>query len=150
MYRFRDTLPIDISEQTISGDLVTIDNSEEMGVVDSLEVSLSPIQAGSGTPSPDNVRPISGRTEVVTIVSPTTDAEDGNTYTTSLGRTVYGGTLDVVSGVLTVDRAMVTLNGSESYWGNDPVTGTNYYQFTAWIRSAKKGASATAVCSTFP
>lgn len=34
---------------------------------------------------------------------------NGNTYTTSLGRTVYGGTLDVVSGVLTVDRAMVDL-----------------------------------------
>jgi predicted phage tail component-like protein len=66
MYRFRDTLPIDISEQTISGDLVTIENPEEMGVVDSLEVSLSPIQAGSGDPSPTNVRPISGRTSVET------------------------------------------------------------------------------------
>lgn len=31
------------------------------------------------------------------------------TYTTSLGQTVYGGTLDMVSGVLTVDRAMVDL-----------------------------------------
>jgi len=34
-------------------------------------------------------------------------------YTTSLGQTVYGGTLDMVSGVLTVDKAMVTLDGSE-------------------------------------
>lgn len=56
-----------------------------------------------------NICPISGRTEVKTIVSPTTSATDGRTYTTSLGRTVYGGTLDVVSGVLTVDRAMVDL-----------------------------------------
>lgn len=39
----------------------------------------------------------------------------GSTYTTSLGQTVYGGTLDLVSGVLTVDRAMVDL-GSLS-WG---------------------------------
>ena len=31
------------------------------------------------------------------------------TYTTPLGRTVYGGTLDVTTGVLTVDRAMVDL-----------------------------------------
>ena len=30
--------------------------------------------------------------------------------------TVYGGTLDVVSGVLTVDRAMVTLDGTEDAW----------------------------------
>ena len=33
----------------------------------------------------------------------------GTTTTTDLGRTVYGGTLDVVSGVLTVDRVMVDL-----------------------------------------
>lgn len=52
MYRFRDTLPIDISEQTISGDLVTIANPEEMGVVDSLEVSLSPIQDLNGYDNP--------------------------------------------------------------------------------------------------
>ena len=52
MYRFRDTLPIDISEQTISGDLVTIENPEEMGVVDSLEVSLSPIQNLNGYDHP--------------------------------------------------------------------------------------------------
>lgn len=43
------------------------------------------------------------------------EAFDGNTYTTSLGRTVYGGTLDVVSGELVVDRAIVTLNGTESW-----------------------------------
>lgn len=52
MYRFRDTLPIDISEQTISGDLVTIENPEEMGVVDSLEVSLEPIQDLNGYDAP--------------------------------------------------------------------------------------------------
>lgn len=33
----------------------------------------------------------------------------GTTYTTDLPQTVYGGTLDVVSGVLTVDRAIVDL-----------------------------------------
>lgn len=47
----------------------------------------------------------------------------GTTYTTDLGRTVYGGTLDVVSGVLTVDRAMVTLDGTER-WANNYATET--------------------------
>lgn len=37
------------------------------------------------------------------------------TFPTEAG-TVYGGTLDVTNGVLTVDRAMVTFDGSES-WG---------------------------------
>ena len=40
----------------------------------------------------------------------------GTTYTTSLGRTVYGGTLDVVSGVLTVTHKIINCNGSEQ-WG---------------------------------
>ena len=39
---------------------------------------------------------------------------DARSFTKSvpLGRTVYGGTLDVVSGVLTVDRAMITIDGT--------------------------------------
>lgn len=115
MYRFRDTLPIDISEKTISGDLVTIENPEEMGVVGSLEVSLEPIQAGSGEPSPSNVRAISGRTEVVTRVAgknllPMTLASlkavntgatwSGNTYTRNgITFTVLTDSADNVTGI---------------------------------------------------
>lgn len=40
----------------------------------------------------------------------------GHTLTIALGQTVYGGTLDVLTGVLTIDRALVTLNGSEDNW----------------------------------
>lgn len=78
----------------------------------SLLVSMEPIQSGSGTPSPDNVRPINGRTGLNIYVSPTPNAADANTYAvdwTSEAGTVYGGTVDVVTGVLTVDRAMVDL-----------------------------------------
>lgn len=61
---------------------------------------INPEQSGSGDPSPSNVRPITGHTELNLV------QKDGNdtvvhTYTTDLGTTVYGGTLDVVSGVLT-------------------------------------------------
>lgn len=35
---------------------------------------------------------------------------NGNTYTTALGRTVYGGTLDVVSGVLTVTHKLLKVS----------------------------------------
>lgn len=49
----------------------------------------------------------------ICINYPSTDhdyhAYNGTSYTTDLGRTVYGGTLDVVSGELVVDRAMVDL-----------------------------------------
>ena len=45
------------------------------------------------------------------------------TYTTTLGRTVYGGTLDVVSGELTVDRVVDTMSITSMY---APTSGGNY------------------------
>lgn len=95
--------------ETASGDIVTVENPNGILAVKSLEIDLEPMQSGSGTPSPTNIRPISGHTSVDVIVSPTTSASDGTTYTTALGRTVYGGTLDVTSGVLTVDRRAFTI-----------------------------------------
>lgn len=59
----------------------------------------------------------------VSINYPSTDTTyhtyNGNTYTTSLGTTVYGGTLDLVSGELTVDRAIYDL--SSFTWTFDSV-----------------------------
>ena len=77
----------------------------------SLKVAVTPYQDLShGDPSPSNICPISGWDEAVVTVaddaeSPTTSHE----YTIDLNGTRYGGTLDVVSGVLTVDRAYVDL-----------------------------------------
>ena len=52
-----------------------------------------------------NICPISGHTDVTVTVASTS----GDDTTVSLGRTVYGGTLDVTTGELTVDRAYVDL-----------------------------------------
>ena len=205
---------------TASGSIASFSDGQSVIPMVSLLADIEPIQSGTGTPSPDNVRPISGRTEVVThrtgknlfdkskatlgkYINPTPqeitkpekahsdyikikpntlyymsgfadsgyyavlafDENDnritwyggaskdapfvvttpsnarfailnfnieqidtlmfcesseavayepyhGDTYTTDLGQTVYGGTLDVVSGELVVDRAMTTFDGS--------------------------------------
>ena len=55
----------------LSADVLTVDYSGNPIVINNasavpakaLKVKLEPIQSGSGTPSPENVRPISGRTE---------------------------------------------------------------------------------------
>lgn len=61
---------------------------------------------------------------------PSTDTEyhayEGDTYTTSLGQTVYGGTLDVVSGELVVDRKGVTFDGSSDEVWSKYGTGTRF------------------------
>ena len=222
--------------ETESGPIVEIEASET-DKVKSLSVALEPIQEGSGTPSPDNVRPISGRTECVTYVSginvwdeewevggidpatganvgsseirsknyikvlpntayychvgssagqtyniksrfydadknyigtggtwkynstftipsgaqylrfamqpeygttynhdisinyPSTDhdyhAYNGNTYTTDLGRTVYGGDVEVVGGALTDKWGFITFDGTENWYEVRTGTGAN-------------------------
>lgn len=88
---------------TVQGDVVTFDAPEGTGFK-SLVVDIEPTQTGSGTPSPSNVRPITGWSGVNVYVSPTQDAQDATVYPVSFSSagTVYGGTVDVVSGVLTV------------------------------------------------
>lgn len=95
-----------------SGTVSTIDDGTVLPMP-SLKVGIEPVQEGSGDPSPENIRPISGWTAANIAVSPTTSAEDGTTYTIEFRDgdnplTVYGGTLDVTSGELTVDRAFLT------------------------------------------
>lgn len=67
-----------------------------------------------------NICPISGRTGLSVYVSPTQDQQDATTYSvdwTSEAGTVYGGTLDVVTGVLTVDRASISSYAGETLPG---------------------------------
>lgn len=70
-----------------------------------------------------------------------------NTYTASLGQTVYGGTLDLVSGVLTVDKAMVDM-GSLT-WSK----GT-YFSSSGIASAVKKPSSNSvavdAICEWYP
>lgn len=122
LYKFRDTTPINTDPVTATGEIVTVDASDEITDLVGVVASIEPIQSGSGTPSPANIRPISGHTECITYVSPTTSETDATTYTTDLGRTVYGGTLDVVSGVLNVTHANIASYNGEtlpSTWISD-------------------------------
>lgn len=69
------------------------------------------IEAGSNTTSYEpyaNICPITGRTGAEIVVKDEDDVTQ-DTVTISFGQTVYGGTLNVETGVLTVDRAIVDL-----------------------------------------
>lgn len=78
----------------------------------------------------------------ISINYPSTDTayhsgKDNATYQIQLGQTVYGGTLDVINGVLTVDRAMFTFTGAESFIEN-----------TAWGAYAKLYNTGVAILSS--
>jgi len=108
-----ETVEADV--QTESGEIVTFETVAE-STITSASVSLSPIQSGSGDPSPTNIRPISGHTGAELNVAAEYDAEDKTTYSVTFTDqgTVYGGTFDFVSGKLKVTQAGKL--GSEFTW----------------------------------
>lgn len=106
-------------KKTASGSVASFADGADGIPMVSVVADIDAVQSGSGDPSPDNVRPISGWDSVNVTVSPTLDTQDGTTYTITLPQTVYGGTLDVVSGVLTIDTYCML--ASSRTWNKSPV-----------------------------
>ena len=62
----------------------------------------------------------------------------GTTYTISLGSTVYGGTLDVTKGILTVDKTCVTLDPSATWIKNAEITASNSFTSQPFFTNYKR------------
>lgn len=75
-----------------------------------VKAKWEPVQEGSGTPSPENIRPIKGR-DSVTI----TRQEDNQVITLTLPETVYGGEVDAVTGEGINEWKSITLDGTETW-----------------------------------
>ncbi len=114
---------------TASGAVAHFDDGADDIPVRSLLVGIAPVQSGSGVPSPNNVRPISGWTGV-TISQSGEDTSDPETLPISWqseAGTVYGGTLDVTSGLLTVTHGCVVLNGNANIRTNGITANTSRF-----------------------
>ena len=103
-------------ENVLTGDVVEITNGVGGDSPTQLSAKIVPVQAGSGTPSPTNIRAISGRTGAVFT---RTNDVGGNAVTmsfdwTSVG-TVYGGEIDALAGKLRSAGILKTLDGTESW-----------------------------------
>lgn len=99
-----------------TGNPVTIPEYKELV---KLTTKFSPKQAGTGDPSPDNVRPISGWGSVKVTVSNESESHD---YDITLPETIYGGTADAVTGegsnlYLYKELAIADMNNAEDYPG---------------------------------
>jgi len=112
-----------------SSDSVTFTQGAYIRVnVNQSNLDICQIELGSTATSYapySNICPISGFSEGNVHVSPTTDAQDGTTYSVSWesqAGTVYGGNVDLVSGVLTVTHANIASYDGEtlpSTWISD-------------------------------
>lgn len=79
-----------------SGSIATFDTDLTDNLVKCI-ANIQAVQSGSGTPSPSNPRSISGFSNCVITANSTP-------ITVALGQTVYGGYLNVLSGVLTITQ----------------------------------------------
>lgn len=125
-------------EYTATGNPATF-NTNVSKPLRQLLIPFTPVQSGTGDPSPENVRSITGWTGINVTSNGTTIPI---TFPAEVG-TVYGGSLDVVTGVLTVNRAVFVPTFTESGWTK---TGASN-----WWRnsSSKKRGADTAICSHF-
>ena len=108
-------------EFSVSGNPVTCNPVEDYPL--SAVVSLEPKQAGSGDPSPENVRPISGYDSVT--VTQSKDKAQVKQITLTLPETIYGGTVDAVSGAGNKNAKIVVVDGNEIKFS--PGVNPNYW-----------------------
>ena len=85
-----------------------------------VKATFLPKQAGTGDPSPENVRPISGYDSVT--VTQSKDEAQVKQITLTLPETIYGGTVDAVTGVgseetIMFELAVADMNNDENYPG---------------------------------
>lgn len=132
---------------TVSGSVANFSDGADDITMSELTIDITPIQSGSGTPSISNVRPISGWTGA-TISHSGEDTSTPETLSISWqaqAGTVYGGTLDVRTGVLTVNKAVVDM-GTLSWTGSSG----NYWGVNKTAIGAKQVNNIDLICSVYP
>lgn len=114
-----------------------------------VKAKWEPVQEGSGTPNPENIRPIKGR-DSVTI----TRQEDNQVITLTLPETVYGGEVDAVSGEVAETWGLVMLDGAEKWTVSGKLLDnkTDWYYVSSKIPNAVNAAPQknNEICSHYP
>lgn len=113
-----------------------------------MKAKWEPVQEGSGTPSPENIRPIKGR-DSVTI----TRQEDNQVITLTLPETVYGGEVDAVTGDAKETWKTLTLDGTGK-WETQTTAIPGKFGFTLQVPGIatpeNPGIKGDIVCSQYP
>ena len=107
--------------KSASGDIASFSDGADNVPVSELIVNITATQAGSGTPSPSNPRPISGHSScTITVEDDIDNPQEVNTVTISLGDTYYGGTLNVTTGVLNITWLTDIYNSNSGFSNHAP------------------------------
>lgn len=144
-YLVSGNVPVNVSvtADTFSGSSVTFENNTGADRVSGMSVEVVPAQSGSGDPTPTNIRPITG-------LNGANIHNNDTTYpvTWSDAGTVYGGTLDVLNGVLIVKYAIINIDGTKSV--SMTSAGHFYYSIgSGAVPPNTRGEQSTGWCSHY-
>lgn len=87
----------------------------EYVALEKLNIEFLPNQSGNGDPSPENVRAITGLDSVKVTIS---NGDVSHDYDITLPETIYGGTVDAVTGVGSKTWEFVEFDGTEDWYQN--------------------------------
>ena len=105
--------------------------------MDNIECAIAYIQSGSGTPAPDNVRPITGHSSC-TITVADSDDTPVNTCTVNFGQTVYDGEVDVTGGKVVSTMQLIDF-ANANFVKNNPNPNDYLYYMTLGTIFDKNG-----------
>lgn len=101
-------------EATASGNPATF-TTDVSRPLKACTVTFAPVQSGTGDPSPENIRPISGWDGISVLVSATDSGGTEYPVTWQDAGTVYGGSVDAVHGILTATYGVATIDGTTPF-----------------------------------
>lgn len=113
--------------------VATIPDAADNVPLQSLLVQVNPLQEGTGTPSPDNERPIVTRDSVELFITGGNNLTEERTASAKLPEDFYGGTVDIVRGIATKKYAKIDMGSLE--W-----TGTGETRFFGQISNIVKNS----------
>lgn len=100
-------------------------------------------EQGEGAPSPTNIVPITGFNSINVGIAPSASEAPSETEI-ALPETIYGGTVDLVAGTITIDRAAATLAASNLSPVQTSVTGTG--KFITWAVGVDYVGGSSVIC----
>ena len=130
----------------VSGEVATMTDAADLPAR-SIVTSIRAAQTGAGDPTPDNIRPITGIDSVSLWHGAAYDGAASPALTATLPETVYGGTLDWATGVLTVTHRMIQLTGSSAE-GWSPNRSGQYYA-KSYLTGSPGAATIDGYCSHY-
>ena len=134
-----------------SGSLITV-NKAAKAKMKSCLLTITPHQSGTGDPSPENIRPISGISSDAVYVAPTSDPSDPDkvTYPITIPTppgTVFGGEIDYTAGKLKITGIKEVFDGVNKKVSSVSLSASSGYYYCTFVPENKIKNNEVLLCN---